>query len=203
MAAELGADAVGFIFAPSMRRVTAAEVARITPHLPDGVERVGVFPAWSVEEIATAATEAGLTAVQLHGELSLDEMERLRHRFAGEVIPVISWQVGDEASAGRVAARLGELQSLPAIERVLIDSKVNGASGGTGVSFDWSAARGVFYASSQALILAGGLKPENVRAAVFDLDPWGVDVSSGVEVSPGRKDRAKVEQFLREAKQKS
>ncbi len=85
LAAELGADAVGFVFAPSVRRVTAAEVSRITPHLPDSVERVGVFASHTAEEIAQTVKEAGLDAVQLHGGVSLVLLRQLHKMFDGKV----------------------------------------------------------------------------------------------------------------------
>jgi phosphoribosylanthranilate isomerase len=204
MAAELGADAVGFVFAPSRRRVTAKEVAQITPHLPANVERIGVFDSLYAEEIAAAVREAGLTAVQLHGGGELVLAKRLNEFFEGKVriIQTVHWAVeeGDE-SAKAVRQRLNALEAGGLIERVLIDSKVGQATGGTGVSFDWAAAREVLTGSSRLkMIVAGGLRPENVAEALSELNPWGVDVASGVEISPGRKDREKLTAFIQNAR---
>src|SRR5258708_30244541 len=85
LAAELGADALGFVFAPSKRQVTADQVARITPYLPQNIERVGVFYTQSADEIAGIATETGLTAVQLHGGVSPALAAKLTERFDGRL----------------------------------------------------------------------------------------------------------------------
>jgi phosphoribosylanthranilate isomerase len=205
MAAELGADAVGFVFAPSRRRVTAKEVAQITPHLPANMERIGVFDSLYAEEIAAIVREAGLTAVQLHGGRELILARRLNELFEGKVkiIQTVHWSVdeGDE-SAKLVRQQLNAIETGGLIERVLIDSKVGQATGGTGVPFDWAAAREVLHAGSGRLkmIVAGGLRPDNVAEAISELNPWGVDVASGVEKAPGRKDPAKLAAFIRNAR---
>jgi phosphoribosylanthranilate isomerase len=207
-AAELGADAVGFVFAESKRQVTAVEVAAITSRLPDGVERVGVFDSRDAEEIAGVAAEAGLTAVQLHGGLDEGLVGRLagifEERFAGRVriIQTLHWVAGEDGSAERLAEEVRRVGALGVVDRVLIDSKVGSAGGGTGVAFDWTAARAVFAAAPNRLrlIVAGGLRAENVAEAIAELRPWGVDVSSGVEAAPGRKDHARVAAFIASAK---
>jgi phosphoribosylanthranilate isomerase len=205
LAAELGADAVGFVFAPSARRVTAAEVARITSHLPEGLECVGVFPALQAEEIADAAQESGLTAVQLHGGVNLELVRQLDRIFNGQVklIQTVHWQVdAGDASAALVAQQLREIAADGIIDRVLIDSKTSTANGGTGVSFDWDAARTTLADASAGLklIVAGGLNQENVAAAIRKLNPWGIDVASGVEEVPGRKSPEKLSAFIRAAR---
>jgi phosphoribosylanthranilate isomerase len=207
LAAELGADAVGFVFAASPRQVTAAQVGTITRQLDGRVERVGVFDSRDAEEIWRTAAAAGLTAVQLHSGLDEGLLERLAKRFAGGVrmIQTLHWAVGEgatPASAEQLAGQIGRVAALEFVDRILIDSKVGSAMGGTGVAFDWDAARGVF-ASAPAgvrLIVAGGLRPDNVAQAVAQLGPWGVDVSSGVEASPGRKDPALVQRFIGNAR---
>jgi phosphoribosylanthranilate isomerase len=203
LAAELGADAVGFVFAPSARHVTAAQVARITPHLPASVERVGVFPALEAEEIANAVEDAGLTAIQLQGGFNLALVRRLRTIFDGRIklIQTLHWQADTNgASAAVVAQQLKEIAASGLVDRVLIDSKVGSATGGTGISFDWNAARTTLAeADGLKLIVAGGLRPENVAAAIRRLNPWGVDVASGVEQSPGRKSPEKLAAFIRAA----
>jgi len=202
LAAELGADAVGFVFGPSTRQVTAAEVARITPHLPEGLECVGVFPALEAQQIAGIAQECGLTTVQLHGGLNLELVRQLDEIFNGQVklIQTVHWQVDADASnAAVVAEQLRQIDADGLIGRVLIDAKVGPALGGTGVSFDWDAARATLAEAGTGLklIVAGGLRPENVADAIRRLNPWGVDVASGVEQSPGRKSPEKLAAFIR------
>jgi phosphoribosylanthranilate isomerase len=208
LAAELGADAVGFVFAPSPRQVTAADVSHITPHLSEGVECVGVFPALPAQEIATAAQEAGLNTVQLHGGVSVELIRQLDEIFNGQVrlIQTVHWDVdGDGASAASVARQLREIAADGIVNRVLIDSKVGVATGGTGVSFDWKAARSALAeaANGLKLIVAGGLNQDNVAEAIRGMTPWGVDVASGVEQSPGRKDPEKLSAFIRAARESS
>jgi phosphoribosylanthranilate isomerase len=205
-AAELGADAVGFIFAASKRQVTAAQVAAITAQLPPGLERVGVFDSHNAEEIADTALRAGLTAVQLHDGLDEPLVVSLVDRFAGRVkiVQTLHWVVGDESSAGRMEEEIGRLAPLAAqglVDRFLVDSKVGAAGGGTGVAFDWTLARNALakLTGSTPLIVAGGLRPGNVAEAISQLAPWGVDVCSGVETSPGRKDSALLAAFLASA----
>ncbi len=204
LAAELGADAVGFVFSPSTRQVTAAQVADITPHLPTSVERVGVFPALAAEEIAQAAQEAGLTAVQLHGGFNQALVRQLHGIFGGRVklIQTLHWQVDKDGANAGVAQQLKALASEGLVDRVLIDSKVGSATGGTGVSFDWSAAREALAEATAGLklIVAGGLRQDNVAEAIRRLDPWGVDVASGVEAEPRRKSREKLSAFIRAAR---
>ena len=205
LAGELGADAVGFVFAPSPRQVTAAEVARITPHLPEGLECVGVFPALEAQQIAGIAQECGLSTVQLHGGVSLELVRQLDEIFNGQVklIQTVHWQVdADAASAAIVAQQLRQIDADGLVGRVLIDAKVGADLGGTGVSFDWSAARATFAEAGTGLklIVAGGLREENVADAIRRLEPWGVDVASGVEQSPGRKSPEKLAAFIRAAR---
>jgi phosphoribosylanthranilate isomerase len=206
LAAELGADAVGFVFAPSARRVTSAEVAKITPHLPTSVERVGVFHALDAYEIARAAHEAGLSAVQLHSGVDFALLHRLHKLFAGQVslIQTVHWEVDtDGGSAAIVAAELRRIAADGLVDHVLIDSKVGAAIGGTGVSFNWDEARAIFEeaAPELKLIVAGGLRAENVAEAIQELNPWGVDVASGVESVPGRKSPEKLAAFIKKARE--
>jgi phosphoribosylanthranilate isomerase len=204
-AAELGADAVGFVFAPSKRRVTAAQVAPIAAELPPHVERVGVFSGDTAEAIAHAVETARLTAVQLHGGFDPVLTERLEEFLdpSISVIQTVHWDVGLDASAmgDEVAEKLAQIASYTPDARVLIDAKVGSASGGTGVSFAWAGAAPVL-ASQPGLriILAGGLRPDDVAEAIRTLRPWGVDVASGVEREPGRKDFAKLKSFIENAR---
>lgn len=202
LAAELGANAVGFVFAPSKRRVTAEQVAAITLHLPANVERIGVFDSLDAEEIARAVRTAGLNAVQLHGNPDHALARYLHDLFHGEVkiIQTVHWEVdADGASATVVAKQLREIANEGIADRVLIDSKVGATTGGTGITFDWERARTTLAedAGPLKLIVAGGLRPENVADAIARLKPWGVDVASGVESSPGKKDPGKLAAFIK------
>ena len=204
MASALGADAVGFVFAPSKRQVSAAQVARIGPHL-SGVEKVGVFPALNAAEIVAIAEEAGLDTVQLHGGVSLALLRQLQDSFKGRVklIQTVHWELEDaETNVELFARQLRGISEHGIAERVLVDSKVGAAIGGTGVTFDWEASRGVLAEAGTGvkLIVAGGLKPENVGEVIRRLEPWGVDVASGVEGNPGKKDAEKVAKFIRNAR---
>jgi phosphoribosylanthranilate isomerase len=212
LAAQLGADAVGFVFAASPRQMTAAQVAAITPHLPSRVERVGVFHSRDEQQIAAIAIEAGLTAVQLHGTLDLSLAQRLAETFKGSVriIQTLHWTVGQpsphdaaQSPAALLTVQIERIARLRLVDRVLIDSKVGAATGGTGVAFDWTAARALFASppSGVHLIVAGGLTAENVTHAIVQLNPWGVDVSSGIESSPGRKDPARLTRFIQTARE--
>jgi phosphoribosylanthranilate isomerase len=205
LAAELGADAVGFVFAPSPRQVTAAEVARITPHLPEGLECVGVFHTHEAQQIAAIAQECGLTAVQLHGGLSFELLRQLDEIFNGQVrlIQTLHWQVdADAANAAVIAGQLRQIDADGIAARVLIDTKVGADLGGTGVSFNWDAARATLAEAGAGLklIIAGGLRAENVGDSIRRLNPWGVDVASGVEQSPGHKSPEKLAAFIRAAR---
>jgi phosphoribosylanthranilate isomerase len=203
LAVELGADALGFVFAESKRHVTAAQVAAITPHLPPHVERVGVFSSCDAEEIAGIVREAALNAVQMHGGLDVELAARLRDLLGDGVglIQGLHWAVGSDGAA-KLDAQLQAVATAGSTDRVLLDSRVGQESGGTGVAFDWKAARSVLENSADDLrvIVAGGLRPENVAEAIKELKPWGVDVVTGVEGSPGRKDPQKLAAFLRIAK---
>jgi phosphoribosylanthranilate isomerase len=203
LAAELGADALGFVFAESKRHVAAEEVARITPHLPPSVERVGVFYSRNAEEIARTVREAGLNAVQLHGGLDVELAGRLRELLGHDtgLIQTLHWTVGAD-NGDALGEGLRHIVGSGLMDRVLIDSRVGTAGGGTGVSFDWTAARAVLDENAGGLrvIAAGGLRPENVAHAIRELKPWGVDVVSGVESLPGRKDPEKLTAFLRIAR---
>ncbi len=204
-AAELGADAVGFVFAQSARQVTPEQVRAISGELPSGVERIGVFVGGSAEEIAGAAETARLTGVQLHGGFEPGLAEQLGERMPGlAVIPVVHWDVADgERSAWKATAGFDEVARRAGGQRVLVDAKVGRASGGLGVSFHWKSAHHVFEEQSARglqVILAGGLRPENVGDAIQTLRPWGVDVVSGVEREPGRKDFEKLREFIENAR---
>lgn len=204
LACELGADAVGFVFAPSKRRVTAAQVADITPHLPSQIERIGVFPETPASEIIEIVSHTGLTGVQLHTRPDAAFIEQLRAALDPkvEIIQTVHWPIDAENdNASSVELQLNEIATAGVVSRVLIDSKIGTATGGTGISFDWTAAQRVFqrFADKLQLIAAGGLNPDNVQAAIHQLQPWGIDVASGVESAPGSKSPARLKEFLSRA----
>jgi phosphoribosylanthranilate isomerase len=197
LAVEAGADAVGFVFAQSPRRVNAAQVSAITPHLPEAIEKYGVFVDADFEEIVRAVLESGLTGVQLHTSRNLLLPSKLREHFgpALRILQVVHY-------ARDFAKQLDILRKNPAIDAVLVDSRTATAVGGTGTRFDWHAASHGFRNSAPhlRLIAAGGLNAENVAEAIRTLQPWGVDVASGVESAPGRKDPDRVKAFVSAAK---
>jgi phosphoribosylanthranilate isomerase len=207
LAAALGADAVGFVFAASKRQVTATQVAAITPHLPAAVERVGVFDSRDPDLIANAVRVAGLSAVQLHGGLNEELVDNLSRTFGDTVriIQTLHWSVDGDShaeSAVELMMQIKRVADLGIADRVLVDSRIGSAVGGTGVAFDWSGARETFASATSGihLVLAGGLKPANVADAIRQLAPWGVDVSSGVEAAPGRKDPQRLARFIENAR---
>ena len=196
LAAEAGADAVGFVFAPSPRRVTTEQVAAITPRLPDAIEKIGVFVDATLGEIESAVRACGLTGVQLHSEAGPDLPARLRERLGSGLRILRVVHFGAEA-AEQVAALAGD----PDIDALLVDSRTATAVGGTGIVFDWESARDtLFQTQEKRLVAAGGLTPDNVAEAIATLNPWGVDVASGVEAAPGRKDPDKVRVFVSKAR---
>ena len=204
LAADARADAVGFVFAPSPRRVTAAQVAAITPHLPPSLEKIGVFVDAPVEEIVETVRQCGLTGVQLHSEAGRgaaghDAAARLRAEL-GPGMRILRVLHFGPATAEQTAAVLED----PDVDAVLVDSRTATAVGGTGIAFDWKKARETLFQSPTAqarrIVVAGGLRPENVAEAVATLDPWGVDVVSGVEAAPGRKDPTKAKAFVANAR---
>jgi phosphoribosylanthranilate isomerase len=199
---ELGADAVGFVFARGKRTVTAAEVAEITKHLPATLEKIGVFTSRDAEEIARTATAAGLTGVQLHGPLDRGLLDALlESSFIGRTIQVLHWRtdLSAEAQGEGFSAQIRSINDWDPVDAVLVDSQTAVAAGGTGIPFDWAAVAPLIRRSRPPVVAAGGLRPENVAEAVQTLRPWGVDVSSGVEEAPGVKSAAKMGDFIRNA----
>ncbi|HVG26631.1 MAG TPA: phosphoribosylanthranilate isomerase [Acidobacteriaceae bacterium] len=216
MAAELGADAVGFVFAPSKRRVSVEQVAEITPHLPGSVLTVGVFATREAKAIVDAVGGSGLGGVQLHSSPDAALLEELNCGFEGRVrlIQTVSYAIDAEdreAADEQFVAALQTAVSAPAVWAVLLDAARGGVSGGLGARFDWEHAAGLVrqvYAEAgenggnlPKLIVAGGLRAENVREAIGALHPWGVDVASGVESVPGKKDPERMRLFLAAARE--
>ncbi|MFF3938449.1 phosphoribosylanthranilate isomerase [Streptomyces phaeofaciens] len=180
-AVEAGADAVGFVFSASPRRIDAATAARLCRRVPDHVLTVGVFRDEPLPEVRSVATEAGIRAVQLHGSEGREYYDDLT---AG------GWTLIRAAAYGDTMPRCGEMGE----DLLLLDAPVPGS----GVAWDW--AGGPAPAPGQKWLLAGGLTPDNVRAALDAAHPWGVDVSSGVEQSRGVKDPALITAFVKAAR---
>lgn len=174
LAADLGAAAVGFVFWPQSRRfIEPAAAADIARSLPPAVTPVGVFVNEAADHVNAVAQAVGLGAVQLHGTETPEYCARI-------AVPVIkSVPVAKKFHMGLIA-------DLPPGVTVLLDADDPVARGGTGRTVDWMAAREV--ARTRQTILAGGLTPENIATAIRAVEPYGVDVSSGVESRPGIKD---------------
>ncbi len=204
LAAELGVDAVGFVFAPSKRRVTAEQVAEITRELPVELAKVGVFTSTDAAEIIEAAKVAGLTAVQLHSAFDPKLVDAIDIASGGvlRVLQVVEVPVGVDLE--RLRATLTAVLSHPYVLFVLLDASHGGVSGGTGKSFDWertaAVVREVQEATGGWVIVAGGLNAENVDEAIEAFAPWGVDVASGVESVPGKKDPERLRTFVAAAR---
>ncbi len=200
LAADAGADAVGFVFAPSPRRVTSDLVADIAFHLPAGLEKFAVFVDASFDEIAPVIVSCGLTGVQLHFDAPAGLPAQLRARF-GPSLRILRAVHFDTETAGNSPSPIHHDANVDAI---LVDSKTASAIGGTGVAYDWGLASDTLFQNTKEreslLIAAGGLTPANVAEAIATLHPWGVDVVSGVEATPGRKDPAKVRAFIANAR---
>jgi phosphoribosylanthranilate isomerase len=183
-AVEAGADALGFVFAESPRRVAPATARGIVAELPPYVTAVGVFVDAAVAEVREVVAEVGLAVAQLHGAEQPEVVATLAPT------PCIK------------AFRVRRREDLAALSRYrvqgyLVDAFVPGRPGGTGVRFDWDLLEG--FAAPGPLILSGGLTPENVAEAVRRVRPYAVDVSSGVEAEAGRKDHALIRRFIEEA----
>lgn len=207
LAAQAGADAVGFVFAPSSRRVMVEQVAAIVPGLPETLEKIGVFAEARFEEIAETIQVCGLSGVQLHFDAPPELPVALRARF-GMYLRIVR-TIHFAAGSGNLPQQQATLAPDPClldpnIDAILVDSRTATATGGTGQTFDWNLAATTLFQSAEAhkrpLIAAGGLTPENVAEAIRILNPWGVDVASGVEAAPGSKDPAKVRAFIANAR---
>ena len=206
LAAELGVDAVGFIFAHGKRLVTAERVAAITAELPPHLEKIGVFTSLDYDAITRTVEEAGLTGIQLHNGPDYALAERLRAYFGDaercSVIQVLPWWTDRTADTQRAAftAQAREVAEDGSADALLIDSRTSHQSGGTGVAFDWNVAAEALSPVDYRVIAAGGLHAGNVGDAIHTLKPWGVDVSSGVEAEPGRREPAKLAAFVAAAR---
>jgi len=182
MAVEAGADALGFVlFRGSPRYIPPEQAAAIIHRLPPFVQTVGLFVNEELATVNEVADQCGLDLVQLHGEETPDYCAAVRRRII-KAFRVKDASSLDEITNYRVAA-------------CLLDAWSPAAHGGTGTTFNWEIAARA--AASHCIILAGGLSPENVAVAVATVRPYAVDVSSGVESAPGKKDAGQVSRFIR------
>jgi len=184
-AADAGADAIGFVFYPeSPRFIDPGKARAIIARLPVFITTVGIFVDESEELIRRVIREGGIQVLQFHGS----ESPILCTRFREKVIKAI--RIKDEES-------IKEMQMYD-VNTFLLDTKVDGTMGGTGKTFNWKYAE--MAKEYGRIILSGGLNASNVGDAVRLIQPYGVDVSSGVEIRPGEKDHHKIIEFVREAK---
>ncbi len=191
VAVDAGADAVGFVFYEKSPRCVTVETAReIVEKLPESTEKVGVFVGKTVDQARDTFRRVGLTTAQVYSPssewLTWYESEEMR----------MIWSIpGNELNADSFISFGTTKKELTA---VLVDSGSGSRPGGTGVRFDWKSAKAGIWnlGSTIPVVVAGGLTPENVNEAIKILKPWGVDVVSGVEASPGKKDPEKVRAFV-------
>lgn len=182
LAVAMGADAIGFIFAPSTRQVAPQLVNDIVRRLPPEILTVGVFRDEVPERVIEIVQRTGLRAAQLHGHESAEQVRRVKQR-----VPVVfkAFAAGDRAV--RKAREFGA-------DAILVDNP----EPGSGHVFDWSLAEDV--PGGMRLVLAGGLGPDNVADAIATVHPWGVDACSALESGPGQKDPRKLRSFVANAK---
>ena len=191
LAAELGADAVGLNFyEQSPRCITPFAAAELIRRLPPFVAAIGVFVNWAEAPVIALCKALRLSAAQLHGDESPQVVGRVSAR-----LPVIKALRQGQGSAAP------DFSPFRGVSAFLLDSALSGQYGGSGMTGNWHAARTA--AQSHRIILAGGLTPENVGEAIRIVRPYAVDVASGVESRPGKKDPAKLQAFFDEVSRAS
>ena len=183
-ATDAGADAVGFVFAASPRRVSIETAVRLSRYVPGGVLRVGLFMDQAGSEIEQVVRSVPLDMLQFHG----CETEQQCMPFNLPWLKAVAME--DAASVERAE------RDFPGAAGLLLDSHAKGRRGGSGKRFDWSLAR----PAAKNIWLAGGLNADNVAAAIRFVKPFAVDVSSGVESAPGIKDAAMISDFIKAAR---
>ncbi|HEY0971763.1 MAG TPA: phosphoribosylanthranilate isomerase [Gemmatimonadales bacterium] len=196
VAAGLGAVYAGVIFAGGPRLLTAERAAGVLEPLPPAVRRVGVFGAQRPDEIAAIVARAGLDVVQLHATRSMEELAAVRRTVPARIE---LWAVA-RVEGGALGSDQMALATMA--DALVVDALVPGQLGGTGVATDWEALAGALRRIGRPgkFVLAGGLRPENVARAAALLQPDVLDVSSGVESSPGVKDHERMTAFARAAR---
>jgi phosphoribosylanthranilate isomerase len=187
-AVDAGADALGFNFWTGTKRyIDPLDAAPIIGSLPSHILPVGVFVDSTPAHILRVAEATGIRAIQLHGDESPQDLSAL-----GAFKTIKAIKINERIEAAK-------LQAFGKADIILLDRAVNGMVGGTGITFNWSLAlEAKKYAT---ILLAGGLNPDNVADAIREVQPWGVDVASGVETAPGVKDPTRIRHFIRNARQ--
>jgi phosphoribosylanthranilate isomerase len=194
-ALDAGANALGFILTASPRQITREKAAEIIAALPPSVEKIGVVVNESPGALATLVSDIGLTGLQLQGDEPAEQLSEFRRALGLRKI-IKTLQTRELlADPARLDAYLAQHKSY---DGILLDSGSVATRGGTGQTFDWNAMLAVVERLKEVapVVIAGGLTPENVAEAVRLFDPAGVDVVSGVEQAPGKKDAAKMRAFV-------
>ena len=186
-AAEFGVDLLGFVFTESPRRIEVNRAAEIVASLPPTVSTVGLFVNETEIVVKMIQDQMRLNYLQLHGDEDPDYCKRLKN----ERKVIKAFRIRDEASLVDIAKY--------DVDLYLLDAYAKDAMGGTGATFNWDLAIKA-KEHGRPIILAGGLTPENVEDAIRKTRPYAVDVSSGIEASPGKKDHKLMEEFIRKAK---
>lgn len=181
MVTELGADAVGFVFAPSRRKVNPQTAKEIIESIPSFITTVGVFMNSDIEEVNQITDITKIDVIQLHGDEPSEYCGKIKRRVIKRV------SIHESDTSEMIISRMEQYK----VSAYLLDP-----GAGDGKAFDWKKAIGIDY----PLIIAGGLTPENVKGVIELLRPYGVDVSSGVEKSFGVKDKEKVNEFVKEVR---
>jgi phosphoribosylanthranilate isomerase len=185
--AQLGATDLGFICVPSSPRyIPSNQLPEIVRPLQKIVNCVGVFADCPVTEILETAIAANFGTIQLHGQETIEDCQYLRQQWKGEIIK--AWRIKTPADLTQIA------EYAPVVDTLLLDAYHPQALGGTGHTLDWPQLQD--FQPSIPWLLAGGLRPENITTALSQLQPNGIDLSSGVEKSPGQKDLALVQQLF-------
>ncbi|MBD2328511.1 phosphoribosylanthranilate isomerase [Alkalinema sp. FACHB-956] len=188
--AALGANALGFICVPqSPRYVTPAQIQAVGAELPETVARVGVFMNETIAAIGEIAKVAGLTSIQLHGNESTEDCDRLRELLPGvELIKAFRIRTIEDLDYTQIYE--------PHVDWLLLDAYHPTLGGGTGKTLDWQTLQ--TFRPKKPWLLAGGLTPQNVREALTLIQPQGIDLSSGVENQPGDKNLDLVQQLFQQ-----
>ena len=196
---DAGANALGFILTESSRRITAEIASQIIAALPPSTEKIGVVVNETPEALVRLANDIGLTGIQLHGDEPASQLPEFRRALGLRKI-IKTLQARELLAAPDTLDDY--LRNSQCFDAILLDSGIPGNRGGTGETFDWHNALPIVERIKQyvPVVIAGGLSPTNVADAIRLFDPCGVDVVSGVEVSPGKKDHAKVLAFIAAAR---
>ena len=196
MVAAAGASAIGLnFFPPSPRSVSISTAQEIVQNLPPYVTAVGLFVNSTSAEIRQVADAVGLRTLQIHGNCTPELVAELR-----EFTVVAAFSLSEQSGAAAVFDLIAACQRLGRMPgAVMVDAYSQDKFGGTGQVAPWQAGQEIVQKSPVPVLLAGGLTPKNVAQAIRTVRPWGVDVATGVEVAPGRKESYKVKRFIEEA----